>query len=92
MSFITRESTSEVFLHNLEDHLGMKKEDIPQNLGKFEDALNAVFGLGARHLERNITQRLRKKLNLNIVNLESGNFVVRVDELKRRLLLRGESR
>jgi predicted transcriptional regulator len=82
----------EVFLHNLEDYFSIKKEDIPCNLAKFDSALNAVFGQGARCMERSITQTLCEKLNINVANQESEDFVVRVDELKRQLLLRSESK
>jgi uncharacterized protein (DUF1499 family) len=80
----------QVMLENLEEYFRIKEKDISNNIAKFEDALETIFGSGAGYLERTIAQRLCEKLDLDVNDLENSGLVVCVDELKRQFLLCGE--
>ncbi len=60
---------SAIFYH-LENAMGIKKSEIPFRLDDFQDALESIFGIGARHLEimflANLHQKLRAEYDWNL--------------------------
>jgi hypothetical protein len=78
-------SPREAIFRNLEVSFQIEKEQIPLNLVEFRKALETIFGPGTPYLERIIVNRLCKKLGLNIGDLETNNFVVCVEDLRRQL-------
>ncbi len=60
---------SAIFYH-LENSMGIKRSEIPFRLDDFQDALERIFGIGARHLEimflANLHQRLRTEYDWNL--------------------------
>jgi hypothetical protein len=58
------ESVKASIYFHLEDLSNIKKQEIPYRLGDFSDALERIFGLGARHLEILFMKSLHSKLKL----------------------------
>jgi hypothetical protein len=56
-------SRAAVYFH-LEEKFGIKRKDIPKRLAEFSDALEKIFGLGARHLEILFMKNLHAKVNV----------------------------
>jgi hypothetical protein len=50
--------------HSLEQDFNIKKTEIPKKIGDFSDALEKIFGLGARHLEILFMKYLHSKLGI----------------------------
>jgi len=69
---------------NLRQKFNITKNEIPSKLGEFSDALEKIFGIGARHIELLVMQKLHEKLGRlykwkdtksNITNLTFENYV-----------------
>ena len=54
-------STKHIYFH-LEKNFKINKRDIPRKIGEFADALEEIFGPGARVLEIQIMKRLYQKV------------------------------
>ena len=54
-------STKHIYFH-LEKDFNIKKQDIPHKIEEFADAIEKIFGLGARVLEIQIMKRLYQKV------------------------------
>jgi len=52
-----------IYFH-LEDKFKIRKHEIPQRVGEFSDALERVFGIGARTLEILFIKSLHSKMKL----------------------------
>jgi len=78
-----------IFFH-LEASFKIKKEHIPANLTEFARALERIFGPGASYLEKLIVKRLYEKLDLEFEDLESWDFLARVDNVKKHIMFKGE--
>ncbi len=52
-----------IYFH-LEEDFKVKREDIPQKIAAFSDALERIFGLGARHLEILFIKKLHAKIGV----------------------------
>ncbi len=50
-----------IYFH-LEHNLGISKKEIPYRIDDFSDALDKIFGLGARYLELLIMKNLNEKV------------------------------
>ena len=61
--------TTSVYLY-LENSMGIKKTDIPFRIDDFQNALEKLFGIGARYLEilviKNLHERIKIKYKKNI--------------------------
>jgi len=57
------ESVRDSIYFHLEDKFMISKEEIPLRVDDFSDALEAIFGLGARYLEILIMKKLKEKTN-----------------------------
>ena len=82
------DSPKHAILFHLEASFKIKKEHIPENITEFAKALEKIFGPGALYLEKLIVKRLYEKLGLEFEDVESRNFLERVDNVKKHLLLR----
>ena len=82
------DSPKQAILFHLEASFKIKKEHIPENITEFAKALEKIFGSGALYLEKLIVKRLYEKLGLEFEDVESRNFLERVDNVKKHLLLR----
>lgn len=78
-----------IFFH-LETSFRIRKDAIPTNLTEFAKALERIFGPGASFLERLIVKRLYEKLGLELPNSESWDFLESVENVKKRLMFKGE--
>jgi len=84
------DSPKQAILFHLEASFKIKKENIPTNLTEFVKALEGIFGPGASYLEKLIMKRLHEKLGLEFENAEGQNFLECVDNVKKRIVLKGE--
>ncbi|MEM3641982.1 MAG: hypothetical protein QXH37_08695 [Candidatus Bathyarchaeia archaeon] len=80
------DSPKQAILFYLESSFKIKKENIPMNLTEFTKALEGIFGPGATYLEELILKHFYEKLGLELENTESGDFLERVEDVKRKLL------
>ncbi|MEM3699831.1 MAG: hypothetical protein QXL57_03055 [Candidatus Bathyarchaeia archaeon] len=78
-----------IFFH-LEASFNLKREKIPTNLTEFTKALEGIFGPGASYLEMLIVKRLYEKLGLKFEEMEGLDFLQCVDNLKKRIVVKGE--
>jgi len=76
-----------IFFH-LENSFKIRKTNIPTNLVGFAKALEEIFGPGALYLEKLIVKRLYEKLGLELEEVECRDFLERVNNVKKHLLLR----
>jgi hypothetical protein len=53
-----------LFLHTLEGHFKIKKQEIPSRISDFSNALERIFGVGARRLEILLMKNLHAKLGV----------------------------
>jgi len=84
------DSPKQAILFHLESSFKIKKEKIPANLTEFAKALEGIFGPGASYLEKLIVKRLHEKLGLRFEDTASLNFLECVENVKKRLVLKGE--
>jgi hypothetical protein len=62
LSILGENAKGSVYLH-LENTFMMARQDIPYKVDDFSEALNRIFGLGARQLEILIMKKLHEKVN-----------------------------
>jgi len=79
------ESSKQAIFYHLQDSFEIEKEQIPENLTKFTEALEKIFGPGASYLEKLITQQLHEKLGLDLEDESHGSLRESVDSVKKRL-------
>jgi hypothetical protein len=84
-------SPKQAILFHLETSFKIKKERIPENITEFAKALEKIFGPGASYLEKLIVKRLYEKLGLKFEHEESRDFLESVDDVKKRLLHKGDN-
>jgi PAS domain S-box-containing protein len=53
-----------IYFH-IENKYNIKKEDIPSNIAKFSEALDQLFGIGSKPLQKIFKQQLKTKLKTN---------------------------
>jgi hypothetical protein len=56
------ESSRQAIYYHLEKNFAIKKEQIPEKIEPFEDALKRIFGIGADFIETLIMKRLAEKV------------------------------
>ena len=56
------ESSKQVIYFHLEKTFNIKRQDIPQKIEEFADAIEKIFGLGAKVLETQIMEQLHRKI------------------------------
>ena len=59
------ESVKKVIYFHLSEKFKITKRNIPNKINAFSDALEKIFGLGARKLEILIVSKLHEKINCN---------------------------
>ncbi len=69
------ESPKKLIYFHLEQKFKITRQDIPQRVGDFSEALEQVFGLGAQHLEILIMKNLHAKISCKGKNEGSKGFV-----------------
>ncbi len=76
-----------IYLH-LEKGFNIKKQEIPQKLCLFTEALEAIFGIGSRPLEIMFMKKLHSKMGGQqlSIGLEDFTFPKYADELKKNLI------
>ena len=65
----------QTFYHFLEVHYKLSKEDVPNRIGDFVDALEKIFGTGASLIEINIVKTLRQKIPSFLYIAKSSDLV-----------------
>jgi hypothetical protein len=58
------ESIGDAMYFHLKKTFGIRRNEIPFRIDDFSDALERVFGIGARHLEISIMKRLHAKAKI----------------------------
>ena len=84
------DSPKQAIFYHLESSFQLKREEIPQNLTEFKQALDRIFGPGAPYLEKLILKSLYEKLGLNFEDLDGTDLVVCADDARRRIKPAGE--
>jgi hypothetical protein len=77
------ESIKKSIYFHLEEQFELKRDQIPNKLAKFQEALEQVFGSGARFLEILIMKNLYLKSGVTVSMEEGVSFIDYVKELKR---------
>lgn len=84
------DSPKQAIFYHLESSFQLKREEIPQNLTEFKQALDRIFGPGATYLEKLISKSLYEKLGLNMEESDGTDLVVCADDARKRIKLAGE--
>ena len=58
------ESAKTSIYYHLENSAGIKRQEIPFRINDFQNALERIFGMGARHLEILFVKNLHKELKI----------------------------
>lgn len=78
-------STRQSIYFHIENNFSLFRDEIPQNLERFQFALEKIFGLGSRFLEilimKSLYAKLEKPLNMDI--REDLEFIKYVDTAKK---------
>jgi len=59
------ESVKKSIYFHVENSFNIKRQEIPQRLADFSEALERIFGPGARHLEISFMKSLHAKIKVN---------------------------
>lgn len=76
------ETTADVVYYYAEKNHAIKREQIPQRLGDFSQALRRIFGPGGMVVEREIVRRL---CDASGVYVEEDDFLKAVERVRRSL-------
>jgi len=68
------DSARKSIYYHLESKFGIARDDIPYNLGTFEDGLQKIFGPGANFLEILIMRKLHEKIGQPLKWNENEKF------------------
>lgn len=76
-----------LYLH-LEKGFNIKKQEIPQKLDLFTEALEAIFGVGSQPLEIMFMKKLHSKMREQLLSIELKDFTFPkyAEELKKNLI------
>ncbi len=77
------ESVKKSIYFHLEEQFGLKRNQIPAHLQKFQNANEQIFGSGARYLEILIMKNLYLKSGSTVSMEEGVSFIDYVKEMKR---------
>jgi len=78
------DSSKQAFYYHLEETFNINRQDIPYKIDEFTDAIEKIFGTGAKILEINIMKCLFKKVGYtfkhyqNPPNLEFTEYIAAV--------------
>jgi len=89
LSSLGNSSKQAIFFY-LETSFQIKKENIPESLPQFKNALEGIFGPGASFLEKIIAKRLHEKLGLSFEDDVSVDFVGCVNNAKKHIVPQGK--
>jgi hypothetical protein len=78
-----------IFFH-LETCFKVNKENIPESLTEFANALEGIFGSGATYLEKLIIKSLYEKMGLEFENGVDWDFLTSVSNVQKRVIQKGE--
>jgi hypothetical protein len=73
---ILSESVKTSIYFHLWDKFEIKKQEIPNKLDEFSDALESIFGIGARHLEILFMKSLYSKISLEFNSPNDFKMVI----------------
>ena len=76
------ESVKKSIYYHLEEQFQLKRNQIPNQLNKFQKAIEQIFGSGARFLEILIMKNLYLKAGVTVSMEEKVSFIDYVKELK----------
>jgi hypothetical protein len=79
------ESSKQAIYFHIEKSFRIRKEDIPQNIDVFANAIEKIFGVGADFLEILIMKRLHEKIKgeFELNNISELKFVEYVNSVQR---------
>ena len=77
------ESVRQAIYWHLENRFSIKRNEIPNRLKEFMEALKNMFGAGAEILLKVIIKRFYIKLNLNFKDVEGWSFIDYVENAKK---------
>lgn len=79
------ESSKQAIYFHIEKSFRIRKEDIPQNIDVFAEAIKKIFGVGADFLEILIMKRLHEKIKgeFELDNISELKFVEYVNSVQR---------
>jgi len=77
------EMVRQAIYERLENHHGLKRAEIPEQLDAFHKALESMLGVGARTVERLIAKNLYRKLGLNFIPRDNWTIVHYVEHSKK---------
>ena len=69
-----RESSKQAIYFHLEKGFNIKRQEIPDKIADFQDAIEKIFGLGASFLEIPIMKRLYEKVGQTVQLQGSEDF------------------
>jgi hypothetical protein len=78
------DSPKQAILFHLETSFKLKKENIPNSLTEFANAIEEIFGFGATYIEKLIVRNLCEKLGIQFEEMESCNFLECVSKARKR--------
>ncbi len=81
--FSLGESVKKSIYFHLEEKFDLKRMQIPNKLKKFQEAMEQIFGSGARFLEILIMKNLHLKVGISISMDNNVCFVDYVEQIKR---------
>ncbi|MEM2896688.1 MAG: hypothetical protein QW265_03970 [Candidatus Bathyarchaeia archaeon] len=77
------ESVKHAIYWHIERNYGIKREEIPDRLKEFHEALIGLFGAGAKVIERLVAKSLYGKLGLSFEERESWSLIDYIEEAKK---------
>jgi len=77
------DSVRQAIYWHLENRFSIKRNEIPNRLKEFIEALKNIFGEGAEILLKIIIKRFYIKLNLNFKEVENWSFIDYVENAKK---------
>jgi len=77
------ESVRQAIYWHLENRFSIRRDEIPDRLKEFMEALKNMFGAGAEILLKVIIKRFYMKLNLTFKDIEGWSFIDYVENAKK---------
>jgi hypothetical protein len=79
------ESVRHAIYWHIEKSYGVKREEVPNKLKDFHEALIRLFGEGSKVIERLIAKSLYEKLNLSFEAHEGLSLMDYVEDVKKKI-------
>ncbi len=82
------EKSKELIFFHLEQDFALKKSAIPSNLEIFADAIEEIFGAGAKFLEMLIMKRLTEKVGgfFRLEEAEMGDYLIAATDFSKKIM------